>query len=147
MDSLSKENVEAIVKSSVRINVSEPDPELRIKSLFMDYRTLLRTREWDSIIKNNTKVAVEHICSLLKPTELRQTIESELSLAQYEIRKDWKKFYKYVVKCAIECDRYCPVKGGSEKIKCANSKRGFGSVKESDKKESEESKGKTKQES
>ena len=45
LESVTLQKLKAAIKSSVRININETDPELRIKSLFLDYRTFLRTKK------------------------------------------------------------------------------------------------------
>ena len=44
LESLSLQELETAIKSNIRINVNEPDPEMRIKGLFMDFKTFLRTK-------------------------------------------------------------------------------------------------------
>lgn len=104
-DTLTVEELNSAVRSAVRINVHESDPEMRIKSLFMDYKTFLRTKKWDALITKNPKLAVEQVCSLLKPPALKMKIEADLELGQYELRKKFMPFYKHVLEQAIHSDK------------------------------------------
>lgn len=113
-DSLSAEALNAAVTQAVRINVHEPDPEMRVKALFMEYKTFLRIKKWDSLIEKNPKLAVSHICSLLKPVALKNKIESDLTLGKYELRKQWIPFYQYVLDQAVDCDKFVSIKSTTE---------------------------------
>lgn len=114
LDSMTVEDLNAAVKTSVRINVHESDPEMRIKALFMDYKTFLRIKKWDSLLEKNPKLAVEHICSLLKPPALKTKIEADLSLGQHKLRKQFMAFYKYVLEQAIYCDKFVSIGSTAE---------------------------------
>lgn len=105
-DSLTVDELNNAVRSAVRMNIHESDPEMRIKSLFMDYKTFLRAKKWDGLIEKNPKLAVEQVCSLLKPDALRTKIEADLELGQYELRKKFMPFYRHVLEQAIQCDKF-----------------------------------------
>ena len=106
LDSYSPEELEAMIKKSVAMRVSELDPRLRVISLFTDYKTFLREKNIEGIITDNPKVAVEHICSLLRPPTLKKKIENDLALHKTPLRKDWKKFFQYVVEKAVACNEF-----------------------------------------
>jgi len=110
LESISLEELEGAVNSSVRINVNEPDAEMRIISLFSDYRTLLRNKKWERLIDDSPKTAIEHVTRLLKPDVLRQRIESDLALNINHIEDDWARFYSRVLKRAIDCEEYIPIR-------------------------------------
>ena len=57
LSAISSEDLLSAVKANVRINVLEPDPELRIKSLFIDYKCFLRSKKWEDLVKKNPKLA------------------------------------------------------------------------------------------
>ena len=92
------------------MSVSEPNARLRIIRLFSDYKSLLCVRKWDKLLTENPKVAVAHICDLLKPEALKVKIENDLQLSHQDLRKNWKAFYQYVVKQAIFCDSFVPIR-------------------------------------
>ena len=114
LDSLTLLDLEAAVKAFVRINVHEEDPEMRIKSLFLDYKTFLRQRKLDSLVTDNPKLATAHIVSLLKPPALKAKIEKDLALSKHELRKQWIPFFKHVTEQAIACDSFVSVKPSGE---------------------------------
>ena len=47
LSSLSVGDLDATVRSNVRMNIHGIDPELRIKTLFIDYKNFLRSRKWE----------------------------------------------------------------------------------------------------
>lgn len=110
LETISLEDLEASVLSSVRVNLNEPDAVLRSISLFSDYTTLLRTKNWGTLIKTNTKLAVGHICKFLKPPALRSRIEDDLKVAKKDLKKQWADFYKHVISSAVECGKFVPAK-------------------------------------
>ena len=57
LNAMTLENLEEIIMSTIRMNVKEPVPKLRATRLFSDYKTLLRTKNWEDLISNNTKIA------------------------------------------------------------------------------------------
>ncbi len=107
---LTKEEIDAAVAKSVRINVYEQDPRLRVIGLFTDYSTFLRTVKRDNRIPESTKVAVDNIFSLLKPPVLRERIQIDLKLELKSLKTDWRVFYKFVLTNAIACDAFVPIK-------------------------------------
>lgn len=86
------------------------DPELRVKPLFMDNRTFLRTNKWDILTEKELKLAINQLYSLLKPQALRENHESDLALDKHELRTLWKPFYRHVIAYAVSCDKYILVK-------------------------------------
>ena len=70
-DSLTVDSLRSAIKRNVRMNVHETDPKLRVKTLFTDFVSFLRSKNWSDLIKKNPGLAIEEICSLLKPTELK----------------------------------------------------------------------------
>ena len=108
-EDLSPEALEALVKKSVFMNVSEGDPEHRSKSLFWDYTDFLTQHKWEGLLKDNPKLAVSHICMLLKPAALKTKVETDLAISKHKLKKDWMAFYAYVTAQAIACDAFVPV--------------------------------------
>ena len=95
LKSVTLEELESI-KSSVRINI-QTDPELRIKYLFIDYRTFLRTSNWYGIIKKIPKLSIAQVFSSLKPTILQEKIKSDLPLDKHDLRNQWRSFYQHII--------------------------------------------------
>lgn len=94
------DQITTAVKSNVRIQYNDVNPEIWIQSLFIDYVTLLRGRNWDFILEKNTTLAVTHMCSLLGPFPLQNYIETKLSLERKELDENWKEFFDFVVERA-----------------------------------------------
>ena len=108
-DSLTVDQLSTAIQKHVRINIHEADPKLRIIALFTDFVSFLRSRKWEDLIDNNPELAIEHVCSLLNPIELKEKIESDIELYKHSIKKKWKLFYKHVIKRAIACDEFIPI--------------------------------------
>jgi hypothetical protein len=53
--------VHAIVKKSLSLNLSEKDAEQLIAMLFLDYTGLLKANGPAWVIKDHSKISVEHI--------------------------------------------------------------------------------------
>ena len=100
----------ADVKKFVRVNIYEADPELRMINAFADYDKFLRRRNLECITQNNPKLATSHICSILRPMALRRKVESDLAIHKAELKRDWQKFFDYVIEEAVACDRFVSVK-------------------------------------
>lgn len=60
--------------------MGEEDPEPHVISLLADYDAFLRRRGLENNNKDNSQMAVSHICSILKPLILKNKIEADLQL-------------------------------------------------------------------
>ena len=109
-DTLTTTELENSIRPSVRMKINEKDPELRIKALFVDYKTFLRVRRWGDLIHKNAKQSTAHICTLLKPPALKEKIENDLSLSKHDLKKDWMQFYRYAVNQAVRCDEFVSIR-------------------------------------
>ena len=109
LDSVTVDQIETAVRAGVQMRMSERDATYRVKSLFISYRKFLVSRNWEALIEKNPKMDIKHICMLLKPDRLQKKVESDLQLSKYELRKDWKGFFKYALKEAEVCERYFPL--------------------------------------
>lgn len=78
LQSMSLDDLEPSILSTVRINLHEPDASLRIMSLSSDYTTLLRSKNWRDLITSKPKMAIGIICKLLKPPALQARINNDL---------------------------------------------------------------------
>jgi hypothetical protein len=78
--------------------------------LFMDYRTFLRSKRWDSLVQSNPKVAASHICALLQPAALKSRVKNDLSMNQKDIKKNFKSLYKYVIEKTVACEEFATIK-------------------------------------
>lgn len=94
------------MKSHVRINMNEPDPEIRNKGLFMDFNTFLRTKKWDHLVESNPKLVISQMFTLLKPPELRNKIEYDLEIGKQKLRKKLLPFYNRCVMAVVAWDKF-----------------------------------------
>jgi hypothetical protein len=101
--------LDALVSKHLHYKMSEKDVAQRVITLFADYATLLRTNGLSWVIKTQTKTAVQHIVSAIRPYPLQKRIKDDLDFAQSHLRKEWLPFMKHVTSRAEhydECDEY-----------------------------------------
>ena len=101
LELVSLEELESSIRISVKINVNEPDPELRIQALFTDYQSILRNKKWERLISDNPKMAIRHTMDLLKPAALKVNITQDLELGINGLKKNWLAFFEHVLQCAL----------------------------------------------
>lgn len=106
LDDITADELCSLIRKNVYIRMNEPDAAFRIRALLFAYHKFLSQRHWESIIETNPKVAVGHICSLLKPPGLKSRIEGTLQLSKKHLRKDWHGFCQYIENEAVQFDRY-----------------------------------------
>lgn len=80
--SFSIQEIKTAIKSHVHVNSNAPDLERRIKSLFVDFKTFLRTKKWDHLVESNPKLVISENFTLLKPPPLKNKIESGLEIVK-----------------------------------------------------------------
>jgi hypothetical protein len=57
-------------------------------------------------VKDQPKLAIKHILSVVKPAQLKEVCENDLLLDQIELRKDFYGFLKHLTKTAAGADRW-----------------------------------------
>ena len=70
----------------------------RMKSLFIQYHSLLAKQGLSWIISDNQKLAVSHVLSAIGPNYLKERLESDLNFSHYNLKKDFNGFLLHVVK-------------------------------------------------
>jgi len=106
LENVTAEELQSMLKKKVRTDMAETDPKLRIIALFTDYISFLEEYKLQEIIESNPKLAVQHICKVLRPAALKNKVENDLELHKTDLRKDWKGFFDYVVEKAIVCEEF-----------------------------------------
>lgn len=119
IDKLSK-----LVVKHVQMKVNEKDADCRIRLLFSDYKKFLRHRNMEDLTKTNPKLCVTHICSVLRPALLKQTIENHLRIKHADLKKNFIKFFKHVLEHGTVIDKYLPAysKDSTENVKSQTDK-------------------------
>jgi hypothetical protein len=77
-DALSATQVHAIVKKSLKLNLSGKDAEQRIVMLFSDYAGLLKANGLAWVIKDHPKISIGHIVEAIRPEQLQQRLRDDL---------------------------------------------------------------------
>jgi hypothetical protein len=83
----------------------EKDSSMRINQLVSDYLTLSRKQGW-TLVKDQPKLAIKHLLSVAKPTQLKEVCENDFQLDQVALRKDFYGFVKHLRKSAVDADRW-----------------------------------------
>jgi hypothetical protein len=105
-DSLSSAKIQAIVSRSLRINMSEKDPEQRIIILFSDYQSLLRQSGMGWLVNENPKMASSHITDALKPSILSKRVKDDLNFGHTNLKKDFLLFMQHCIRRAEQYAEY-----------------------------------------
>jgi hypothetical protein len=93
-----------MVLRKIRTNMQEKDSSMRVNQLVSDYLTLSREQGW-TIVKDQPKLAIKHLLSVVKPAQLKEVCENDLLLDQIELRKDFYGFVKHLRKtAAVLCE-------------------------------------------
>jgi hypothetical protein len=78
---------------------------MRINQLVSDYLNLSRQQGW-TLVKDQPKLAIKHLLSVVKPAQLKEVCENDLQLDQVALRKDFYGFVKHLRKTAVDADRW-----------------------------------------
>lgn len=71
-----------------------------MEDLYTSYHTLLARNGLKWIIKDNQPIAVRHVQSAIRPTILKDRLESDLSFCDHDLTKDFSGFMKHAGKLA-----------------------------------------------
>ena len=84
----------------------------------------------ENLTKTNPKLCVSHICSVLRPPLLKQTIENHLRIKYADLKKNFISFFKHVLKHGTVIDMYLPAysKDSNEISKSQNEKESSGTT-------------------
>lgn len=72
----------------------------RLQDLFASFHKIISRNNLNSIVNDNQKVAVQHVLSAIRPTSLREKLESDLSFSHHSLKKDFHGFLKHTFKLA-----------------------------------------------
>lgn len=86
-------NLDKLVEDTLHFNIKNSDARCSVEKLFISYHSLLRRNGLFWLIKENEKIAVFYILSAFRPESLRTSLESDLELSHYTLRKDLRDFY------------------------------------------------------
>jgi hypothetical protein len=94
-----------MVLRKLRMNMQEKVSSMRVNQLVSDYLTLSREQGW-TLVKDQPKLSIKHLMSVVKPAQLKEVCEKDLLLDQIELRKDFYGFVKQLRKTAADADRW-----------------------------------------
>jgi hypothetical protein len=99
------DDIAVIVQRKIRTNMQEKDSTMRINKLVSEYLTLSREQGW-TLVKEQPKLAIKHLLSVVKPAQLKDVCENDLQLDQVALRKDFYGFLKHLRNTAVDADRW-----------------------------------------
>jgi hypothetical protein len=73
------DDIADMVQRMVRTNMQEKDSTMRINQLVSDYLTL-RREQGCTLVKDQPKLAIKHLLSVVKPAQLKEVCENDLQL-------------------------------------------------------------------
>lgn len=97
-EAITLEAIDSIVDRDLRMNMGDKNARSRMESLVVSYHTLLRRHGLSWILKSNQKVAVMHVLSAVKPTSLRNRLQSDLDFAHHDLKENFKGFLSHSLK-------------------------------------------------
>jgi hypothetical protein len=122
------DEIAAMVQRKVRTNMQEKDSSMRINQLVSDYLTLSREQGW-KLVKDQPKLAIKHLLSVVKPPQLKEVCENDLLLDQVALRKDFYGFVKHLRKTAADADRWAVTPRAGKDAKSSDKASTGGSTK------------------
>lgn len=99
-ETVTLDQLDKLVQNKLRTDMKNNNATARMQDLFANYHTLLVRNGLKWLIKDNPKIAVDHVLSAIKPQTLHDRLEADLSFAKYELRKDFHGFLKHAIRLA-----------------------------------------------
>jgi hypothetical protein len=99
------DDIASMVLRKIRTNMQEKYSSMRVNQLVSDYLTLSCEQGW-TLVKDQPKVAIKHLLSVVKPAQLNEVFENDLLLDHIELGKDFYGFVKHFRKTAADADRW-----------------------------------------
>lgn len=75
-----------------------------MQDLLSSYLTILSRHGLRWIITENQKVAIQHVLSAVRPTVLKEQLESDLSVSHHPLKRYFKQFLKHAI-CRVETSK------------------------------------------
>lgn len=94
------ETLDSIVENNLHTNMKEKSAKNRMEDLFSSYHTILARNGLKWIITDNQKIAVRHVLSAIRPTALKDRLQSDLSFSHHELLKNFSGFMNHAVRLA-----------------------------------------------
>lgn len=94
------------IRSRVRCNLSEADPELRILQMVSTYFTTIRELRMPDWYEDNPKLATEHLVELVQPSGLQTLLKSVRDLHYGSLKKDFSGFVSHMRPRAVAFEKY-----------------------------------------
>lgn len=126
-DVVTEKDLVATVQVLLHMKISFKSAKGRMKLLFMEYRSLLRTNGIKWVTEKTLKMAIKDVLSAIMPTYLRSRLKQDIGLSYHHLRADFNGFLKHALKVSeafelVDSGRFTSYKfeKGSKKWKSAH---------------------------
>ena len=94
-----------LVESKLRMDMTVTSAHGRMKLLFMDYTSLLRTNGLKWVTTKSPKIAVRHVLSAIKPKQLKSRLEDDFRLSHANLKSDFPGFMKHAIELSVAFEK------------------------------------------
>ena len=92
---ITQDELSKIVESTLRMDMSVKSAKGRMKLLFMEYASLLRTNGLKWVTEKTPKVAIKQVLSVIKPASLRERLEQDIGFSHSHLKNDYTGFMRH----------------------------------------------------
>lgn len=96
-DAVTGAELAATVQVALRMKMSVKFMNRRMKLLFMEYSSLLRTNDIKWGVNKTLEVAIRHVLSAVKPVRLRSRLEQDLAFFYHHLKADFNWFINHAL--------------------------------------------------
>lgn len=95
--SITEADLAATVQATLKMDMTVKSARVRMKLLFMDYLSLLRTNGLKWVPEKNPKLAIRHVLSSCRPTQLRTRLEQDISFSHHHLKANFAGFMQHAL--------------------------------------------------
>lgn len=92
------DKLDEIVARDLRTNINNTNASAGMQDLFANYHTILSRNGLKWIISDNQKVSMQQLLSEIKPTSLRERLDSDVAFSYHPLPKTFTWFLTHAVK-------------------------------------------------
>lgn len=84
--------LDKLIEDQLCIGLIDKDAHSRVESLFVSYQLLLHRNDLAWLTVDNDRIPIHHVFSAIRPVSLCTSLELDLELSHYNLRKNLKGF-------------------------------------------------------
>lgn len=92
---ITQDELSKIVESTLRMDMSVKSAKGRMKLLFKEYTSMLRTNGLKWVTEKTPKVAIKQVLSVIKPASLRERLEQDIGFSHSHLKNDYTGFMRH----------------------------------------------------